>query len=162
MKKYNVIIGIDCDVQKSGVAYLEVATRRLEPYAMTFPELLEYLQDIALDSDVKGYSVIIVVEAGWLNKISNYHTAASRGGQRISKNVGANHEVGKKIIEMCRHYGLEVVEQKPLRKIWKKGKISMEELNTLLLSKKMGALDKTVGQDCRDAILLVLYKSNIL
>ena len=150
MKKYDNIIGIDCDVTKSGVAYLEVATRRLEVSALTFPQLLDYLQNVALDSDVKGYSVVVVVEAGWLNKISNYHTAASRGGQRIAKNVGSNHEVGKKIVEMCRHYGLEVIEQKPLKKCWKgkDGKITHEEIAYFT------GLTGTTNQEMRDAALI--------
>jgi hypothetical protein len=161
MKKYDIVIGIDPDTVKSGVAFLEVATRKLEASALPFPQLIDYLKYVSDTNKVEQKSVVVVVEAGWLNTISNYHTKADRKGQRIAKNVGANHETGKKIVEMCRHFGLETVEQKPLIKIWK-GKISMTELNQLLMSKKMGTLDKKVNQDCRDAVLLTLYISGIL
>ena len=150
MKKTDIIIGIDCDVTKSGVAYLDTATRRLEVSALTFPKLIDYLKFVKQKSDESGQSVVVAVEAGWLNKISNYHTAASRGGQRISKDVGANHEVGKKIIEMCKHYGLEVVEQKPLKKCWKgkERKITHEEIAYFT------GLTGTTNQEMRDAALI--------
>ena len=119
MNKYTYIIGIDPDCDKSGIAYLEVTTRKLEVSALTFPQLLDYLKFL-VDNDSKAMNMVVVVEAGWLNK-SNWHlhrndnnrTAAAKGNA-----AGRNHEVGRKIVEMCKHYGLEVVEQKPLRKCW--------------------------------------------
>ena len=100
---------------------------------------------------------MVVVEAGWLNKVSNYHTAAGRRGQRIAKNVGANHQVGKMIVEMAKHYGIEVVEQAPLRKCWKgkNGKITHEELASFT-----GLMGKT-NQDARDAALLAWIYANL-
>ena len=160
MKRADIIIGIDPDTERSGCAYLETAS--LEASNMTFPQLLDYLKFIAEKSKESEKSVIVVVEAGWLNPISNYHTAADRKGQRIAKNVGANHQVGKNIVSIARSYGLEVLEQKPLRKIWRKGKISMDELNSLLISKKMGTLDRKVSQDVRDAVLISLLHAGIL
>ena len=162
MKAFDNYVAIDPDTQKSGVAFIEAATRKLEVSALTFPELIDYLKWAKRISTESGQTVLIAIEAGWLNSISNYHTAANRAGQRIAKNVGANHAVGKLTVETARNMGLEVVEQKPLRKIWKKGKISMDELNSLLQFKKMGTLDRRVNQDCRDSVLLALFTANIL
>jgi hypothetical protein len=146
-----LIIAIDPDVEKNGVAYLEPATLKLEVLSLTFPQLLDYLQTVNYENELTdNKKILIVVEAGWLNQISNFHTAAGRKGQRIAKNVGANHEVGKKIVEMARHYGFEVVEQKPLKKIWKgkDGKITHEELAAFT------SITKKTSQDGRDAALI--------
>jgi len=164
MKKYDIIIAIDPDVEKSGVAELSTQNRLLDVTSLSFPELLDYLQERKRMSGTVHASLVVVVEAGWINSISNYHTAADRKGQRIAKNVGANHETGRKIIEMCRYYGIEVVEQPPLRKCWKgvNKKITQSELDSLLLSRKIEVHGKRISQDCRDAVLLALYHSNIL
>jgi hypothetical protein len=150
MKKYDNIIAVDPDTDKSGVAFLEVATRKLEVSSLTFPDLLNYLQFAKKVRDERNQSVIVVVEAGWLNVKSNWHTANDRAGQRIAKNTGANHQVGKLIIEMCRYYGLEVVEQRPLKKCWKgrDGKITHDELAAFT-----GLMGRT-GQEGRDAVLI--------
>ena len=126
--KPNYIIGIDPDVTESGIATLEIATKNLVVNTMNFPRLIDFLQFISKEKGKE--SICVVVEAGWLNTISNYHTAAGRRGQRIAKNVGANHQVGKLIIEMCKNYGIPVETMKPLKKMWrgKDGKITQEEI----------------------------------
>ena len=42
-----IVIGIDPDVRKSGLAYLDVTTKSVEVISNSFPQLLEYLQNIA-------------------------------------------------------------------------------------------------------------------
>ena len=161
--KYDIIIACDPDVNKSGVCFLEVATRKLEVSALTFPQLMDYLQFVKKAGDEMRQSVVCVVEAGWMNAISNYHTKADRAGQRIAKNVGANHEVGKKIVEMAKHYGLEVVEQRPFKKCWrgKDGKITQDELNEIMQNAGLGQLNKRVSQDVRDAVLITILFANL-
>ena len=44
MPKFDNIIAIDPDKEKSGVAYLKPPTRQLEVTNLDFPNLLEYLQ----------------------------------------------------------------------------------------------------------------------
>lgn len=90
--------------------------------------------------------------AGWKNK-AHWHVGKGGSAARsaaIGNHTGRNHEVGRKIVEMCRHYGIEVVEQPPLRKIWKgkDGKITHEELQIFT-----GITGKT-NQEARDAALL--------
>jgi hypothetical protein len=150
MKQYDIIIGIDPDVDKSGVARIELETRKIELVTMRFPYLMDYLELLCKDVVSNNQRVKIVVEAGWKNSISNYHSAPGSAGQRIAKNVGANHEVGRKIVEMCRHYGFDVSEIAPLKKCWrgKDGKITHEELAAFT-----GIKDRS-NQESRDAALL--------
>lgn len=157
MKKYDNVIGIDGDVDKSGVAFLHVPTRKLEASTLTFPELLDYLQFVKKTSIEKNETVVVVVEASWL---ISHHWQTKRGdNQRVTarkgNSAGRNHEVGRKIVEMCEHYGLEVIEQRPLRKCWKgrDGKITADELNYILING--GSLPiKRSNQEMRDAVLL--------
>ena len=152
MKKYDIIIAIDCDVEKSGVAYLEVSARILVAFTATFPVLLDYLlreKKIAAESKK---SLIVVIEAGWLNQ-SNWHLKRGDNARVASakgNSTGRNHETGRKIVEMCKHYGIDVVEQRPLKKCWKgkDGKITHEELAAFT------GLTGRTNQDARDAALL--------
>lgn len=157
MKKYQSIIGIDPDVEKSGVGFLEVSTLKLEASTLTFPELLDYLQFVKKTSIEKNETVVVVVEASWL--ISHHWHSKKGDNQRVTamkgNSAGRNHEVGRKIVEMCEHYGLEVIEQRPLRKCWKgrDGKITADELNYILING--GSLPiKRSNQEMRDAVLL--------
>ena len=152
MKKYDVVIGIDPDVDESGVAFLIVESRILEVYRLTFAYLLDYLQEIGDVLMREGKNFVVVVEAGWLNK-AHWHVGKGGSAARtaaIGNHTGRNHEVGRKIVEICRHYGIEVVEQPPLRKMWKgrDGKITHEELQHFT-----GITGKT-NQETRDATLL--------
>ncbi|MDE5944713.1 MAG: hypothetical protein K2G93_03910 [Rikenella sp.] len=114
------IIAIDPDVDRSGVAWLHPKTRQLECDALPFPELLDYLLAARRECEGRSESLVVVVEAGWMvrthyhaNYRDTYRAAAAKGNS-----VGRNHETGRNIVAMCRHYGLTVVEQRPLRKIW--------------------------------------------
>ena len=152
MKKYDVVIGIDPDVDKSGVAYVEPESRILEAMSLTFADLLDYLQELRDILTERGQTFVVVIEAGWLNK-AHWHVGKGGSAARsaaIGNHTGRNHEVGRKIVEMCRHYGIEVVEQPPLRKMWKgrDGKITHEELQHLAI-----IMGKT-NQETRDAALL--------
>ncbi len=155
--KYDNIIAIDPDIEKSGVAYLKVATRQLEVANIAFPQLLEYLQHAKGVRDEAKESLIVLVEASWLVKKSNYHECQGRRGEKIAKDVGANHEVGRKVVEMCEHYGIEVLAHYPLRKCWKgkDGKITQEELSSFT-----GLMGRT-NQDARDAALLAWSFANL-
>jgi hypothetical protein len=148
--KANYIIGIDPDVTKSGYAFLDVAQRKLHLYSLPFPELLDRLIAVKRTYALPDMTFIVVVEAGWLNAISNYHTAAGRRGQRIAKNVGANHQVGKMIVEICSHYAIPVETVKPLKKMWhgRDGKITQEEIAAFT------GINGRHNQEERDAALL--------
>lgn len=151
MKKYQNIIGIDPDCDKSGVAFLEKITKKLEISNLTFPKLLDYMQFIKKEHDETGQTVVFVVEAGYLNR-SNWHVKGNntRVATTIGSHTGRNHEVARKIIEMVKHYDLEVIEARPLKKCWKgkDGKISHEELSYFT------AISGRTNQEGRDAALI--------
>ncbi|MDR1884275.1 MAG: hypothetical protein LBR26_16065 [Prevotella sp.] len=152
MTKYDNIIAIDPDVDKSGVALLKPATRQLEVTSLSFPQLLDYLKYVKKEHDKTGETVIVLVEAGWLNK-SNWHLRdgdTKRIAGAKGNSTGRNHEVGRKIIECAAHYGIDVREQIPLRKCWKgkDGKITANELASFT-----GLTGKT-NQEGRDAALI--------
>lgn len=156
-RKYDIVIGIDPDTDKSGVAFLKPATRQLEVTRLAFPLLTDYLQELRRKCEETGETALVVVEAGWMVAKSNYHGTSGHRAEKIARNVGANHETGKKIVEMCKHYGLEVVEHAPLRKCWKgaDGKITHEELASFT------GLSGRTNQDERDAALLAWYFSGL-
>lgn len=55
--KVQTVIGIDSDVERSGVAVLETDTRRLEVSTLTFPDLLDYLMWARRRSEVTGHPI---------------------------------------------------------------------------------------------------------
>lgn len=146
------IIGIDPDTDKSGIAQVRVAGREVELFSASFPELLDYLQRMRQKELTEGVKVMVVVEASW--RIStNWHTKRAesvRTAARKGKDAGRCHEVGRKIVECARYYGLEVVEQLPLKKIWKgrDGKITDEEIKVFI------PIKGRTNQETRDAALL--------
>lgn len=151
--KPDLIIAIDPDVDRSGVAVLSVAIRMIQTYSMTFPGLIDFLQDLPYVAKQDGKTPTVVVEAGWLNQ-SHWHLTArdtARLAAAKGNAAGRNHEVGRKIVEMARHYGLDVDEVKPLRKCWsgRDGKITHEEISQFI-----PGLPARTSQDARDAALL--------
>ena len=150
--KADYIIGIDPDTDKSGIAQVRVAGREVGIFSASFPELLDYLQRMRQKELTEGVKVMVVVEAAW--KIStNWHT--KRGESvRVSASKGIDQgrcaEVGRKIVECARYYGLDVVEQLPLKKIWKgpDGKITDEEIKVFI------PIKGRTNQETRDAAFL--------
>ena len=151
MKRPEIVIGIDPDVSKSGLACLDVTTKEVQVISNSFPQLLEYLQNVARNHTLSG-RVVVVVEASWLIS-TNWHTKRGdsvRTAARKGKDAGRCHEVGRKIVECARYYGLEVVEKLPLKKIWKgkDGKITDEEIKAFI------RIEGRTNQEERDAALL--------
>ena len=163
--KTNRIIAIDPDADKSGVAELHVPTRRIEATTLGFADLIDYLQHVKANLADKGESVVVIVEAGWMNE-SNWHIGMIRSIAAAAKTgpkTGRNHEVARKIAEMSRHYGLETKEVKPLRKCWKgeNGKITHDELNGMLEASGITPMTGRTNQEMRDAVLLAVFHSGI-
>lgn len=149
--KYDIVIGIDPDIDKSGVAYLNVNNRTLEVSTLSFAQVVGYFNHV-VEQKKAGQSVIVVVEASWMMK-SNWHLkfgSRKEYAAATGYKVGQNHQTGKLICEMARAIGLEVLEHAPLRKCWKgkDGKITHEELASFT-----GIMGRT-NQDARDAALL--------
>ena len=131
-----LIIGIDPDLDKSGVAVLG---QSFELKNLTFAETVELFR-IHQDQIKK-----VVIEAGWQNKKANFRGGHSkRAGERIAKNVGENHATGKLLVEMAKSFGLAVVEVRPT-----KTKKNSEEFNRIT-----GWQGRT-NQEQRDAGMLI-------
>lgn len=149
MTKYDYIIAIDPDTDKSGMAWLGVKTNEFAVYSLTFPELINKL----INGRGTIENTIIIVEAGWLNQ-SNWHLSRFDSKQKAAAKgnaVGRNHETGRKIVEMCKYYGLTVIEQHPLKKCWKghDGKITQGEIEQFIPS-----FPNRSNQEVRDAALI--------
>lgn len=134
----SIIIGIDPDLEKSGVAILG---QSLELKNLTFSETVELFR--THQDEIKK----VVIEAGWQNKKSNLHGRFGQSkivGERIAKNVGENHATGKLLVEMAQSLGLPVVEVRPTRT-----KMKAEDFNRIT-----GWQGRT-NQEQRDAALLI-------
>ncbi len=153
MKKYDVVIGIDPDSDKNGVAFIEVATRKLEVSSLNFWQLYSYLYFLKEKSVKLNKTVLIVVEHSnftahnWHIKGGNNKAVASRMGY----DVGRCHRTGELIEQMCEQLALEYRPQAPLTKVWKGSdrKVTHEEIVSLT-----GLISKRTNQEERDAILL--------
>lgn len=119
-KKAQITVGIDPDVSRSGVVIrYDMQAKTFEPLRLHFFDLYDKL--VALKTAYGKEAVIVRIEAGWLNAKSNFHGHKGQSknvGERIAKNVGANHEAGKKIVEMCLHLDLKHETVKPTSAKW--------------------------------------------
>ncbi len=134
-----IIVGIDPDIDKSGFAVWNSHQQSfVEITALPFFDLIERLEWLG--------DVTVVVEAGWLIKKSNFHGRKGQSkavGEKIAKAVGANHQVGKLLVEWCRSNNIDVVEIKPL------GKVDSDKFKMMT-----GWHDRT-NSEHRDAAMLV-------
>ena len=155
-----IIIGIDPDVDQSGIGRLDVAERKCTATHLPFPLLIDYIKDVAQVARMKKVSLVVYVEASWLIS-HNWHiqfrdtkAVAAKKGQE----VGRMHETGRKIVEMLEHYGIDVREQHPLKKVWKgkDGKITHDEMTQVCKWDR-----KRSNQEERDAMLIAWYASGL-
>lgn len=153
-----MIVAIDPDTHKSGVATLQVISSKcsdeidLQLSSMSFIELQRFLEDVR-PKEVR-------IEAGWLNEVASYHSAKNKKvAARIGSYVGANAQVGKLIAEACQASAIDHKLIRPLKKTWGKdhrSKISHEELMNLLKKKNITCHSTTTNQEERDAALLAI------
>lgn len=146
----DLIIGIDPDVDKSGVACIDVAEGTVWTDALPLPMLLDSVGDMAGEP---GRTAVVVIEASW-SLSHNWHGRMNdtrRVAGRKGYDVGRNHQTGIAIAELLRHRGIKVVERPPLLKVWRgrDGKITHEEMTQLC-----GWDRKRSNQEERDALLL--------
>lgn len=77
MKRADIVIGIDPDVEMSGVARVDVAKGTAWADTLPLPLLLDYVAGVALDSAV---TVVVVVEASWTSS-HNWHVRPCGGAR---------------------------------------------------------------------------------
>lgn len=141
MKQDKILIGIDPDVTKSGVAFKTKTETRLSN--LHFFDLFEALARLRKENDKENIKVY--VECGFLNK-SNWHTTngSNAVNAQIGQRTGANHEVAKKIVEMCDYLDIESVPVKPT-----KSKINAD------FFKQITKIEGRTNQEQRDALMLI-------
>ncbi len=133
-----MIVGIDPDIDKSGVAVLH-DTKAFEMTTLTFTKTLEFVRMN------KPIIKCVYVEAGWLNKKSNWHGASNMSvAARVGKNVGENHATGKLLIQCIEAEGIKVIPVQPT-----KTKLDAEQFEKL--TKYKGR----TNQEVRDAAMLI-------
>ena len=137
MTKY---IGIDPDVDKSGFAIWESVSQDYDYITqLPFWDLIEHIE--RMDTNC-----VVYVEASWQLKKSNWHNKKGQSkavGEKIAKAVGANHQVGKLIVEYCKVNGVKYVEILP------QGKFNAKEF------KQITGITARTNSEKRDAALLV-------
>lgn len=157
MSRYDFIIGIDPDVDRSGVCFLNMIDREMTVDSLTFLDILDKLMragklNEAFPEECRR-RFCVVVEASW-KQTHNWHTARGESAAIAAKKgyaVGRNHEVGHKIVEMCEMLGIECVEHAPLKKCWKgkDRKITHSEISQFI-----PGFPKRSNHEERDAALL--------
>ena len=137
-----IYIGIDPDVDKSGFAAKNSNDKQFAHiWQYSFFDLIYQIELIKIVHDV-----VVVVEAGWLIKKSNWHSNPKQSkavGEKIAKAVGANHQVGKLFVEWCESKNIECIEVKPM------GKLNAREF------KKITGWEQRTNPEQRDAAMLV-------
>ncbi|CAB4168842.1 hypothetical protein UFOVP581_4 [uncultured Caudovirales phage] len=140
-----MIIGIDPDIEKSGVANL--AGGQLNLYNAPFFNLIRGAQ---LDLEIHNFKHHFYIEAGWLNKKASWHAADNKSvAAAIGRKVGENHAVGKLLVECLRAIGHEVTEVKPTRT-----KLNADKFKALT------GYEGRTNQEQRDAAMLIWHLRN--
>lgn len=138
-----LFIGVDPDVNKNGVGFYYKDSKRLE---------LENLRFFALFDAIKQfktrYNITVIIDAGWLNK-SNFHVTGTNKNVngKIGERVGANHQCGKLIAQMCEYLGVNYELHRPTR----------SKVNKEVFEQITGYKGRT-NQETRDAGMLVYGK----
>lgn len=141
-----VFIGIDPDCIACGVSMLikyDGIKDKLIISKMPFFELFDCLK---FESKRSYQLVKVYLEAGWLNKRSNWHSdgLGEFVSGRIGAKVGANHEVGKLIAKMCEYLQIDYELVQP-----RTSKFGIKQFR--MMTKYEGKLD----QDMVDSALLI-------
>lgn len=141
------IFAIDADTEKSGYAILDSQERRLiEVGKMEFFPLLSRMH-------LYRENTLFVVERNW-DTTKNFHYAQNVAvASRIANNTGRNQQTAILLAEYCKSRRLTYYLQKPLCRVWQKGKISAEELKRTFDGYD---IPTRTNQDERDAILLAI------
>ena len=139
MKQQITLIGIDPDTEKSGVA---IKSDELKLYNMSFFELYDILTTFKPETE----KIKVYIECGFLNG-GNRHKVSGGSlelNSKIGERIGANHEVAKKICEMCEYLKIEFIQVRPTKTKTKSDYF-----------KKITGYNKRTNQEQRDACLLI-------
>lgn len=164
---YDIIIGIDPDSKRDGVAILYTPNKKVEVYETTFGHTVGLLQKMFIGCLSAKKTLMIYIEGGWLNK-GNYHLHPKSSLQKaaaIGVDQGRNHQRGLDIVDFCDYNQIPYTVIKPLPKtsgrfhLWNgpDGKITQKEIESFM--GPLRTLDKNgrkcaLNQEGRDAALI--------
>ena len=140
----NIIIGIDPDCERSGVAIKDLSNGNVKLMDLSFLGLYEELS-FAPQTIKKVY-----IECGFLNK-GNFHLSAIksvRAAAEIGNRTGRNQETARKICELMEWRGIPYEMVKP----------TQAKITTQKAFKALTGIDSPKGkyaQDMRDAYMLI-------
>lgn len=164
IQRKGFVLAVDPDIDKSGLAVLNMAARTLEVGNYRFPELVDRIKELR-EKTPEDERFTVIVEAGWLNK-GNWHVTEGRNGKfspqawaaAVGVSQGENGATSKLLIECLEHAGIPTIAKKPLRKCWKgpNGKITHAELLKECELYRINFKDKRTNQEERDSALLAL------
>jgi len=101
MDKPKMLVGIDPDTEKSGWALYHRGRREL--LILQCYDLATLFEELNKANSL--YDLTVHLEAGWLERKSNWSTRNQGGNgaknEKIAKNVGSNHEIGRQIEKFC-------------------------------------------------------------
>ena len=146
-KSKSVAIGIDPDVDKSGVALK--TKKQVKLLNLKFFDLMDFFNQVIEEHGLK--EIIAYVECGYLNR-GNWHKVfgTNSTNAQIGQRTGANHETAKKIVEMCEYLGIECVKIKPKSK-----KLNAKEFL------QVTQINQRTNQEQRDAYMLIYRNFHI-
>lgn len=139
-----ILIGIDPDTDKSGFALKN--GKKVQLKNLKFFELFRMLYFVKNTPEYSGYEVMVYIECGFLNGGNRHFKAAASTAfnGKISERVGANHEIGKKICEMCEFLELPFTQVRPTK--------SKTDSNFF---KQITKIKDQTNQEQRDAMMLI-------
>lgn len=109
-----IIIGIDCDVDKSGIAFVRGGSiTRL--FNLNLWKTFDLIAEAFSLYKNESKEILVVIEAGWIDKSGkeaknkSYHG----GGKGSSYDVGRNSEIGRQIAKFCHENKIPYVLRQP-------------------------------------------------
>lgn len=144
---FRYIIGIDPDTEASGIALWCIERNEYLAYTRTrFFDIYDYFDQLLS----RGIRFEVAIEAGWRNPSIMHHVsplASLNKAASIGANVGANHETGRKLVEMCEWFGIKHWLLTPTSSKWTP--TMLKHLTGITLAKSQ--------QDIIDAMRLVYH-----
>ena len=137
--RYQNFIGIDPDIEKSGVAFYNSESGKIELTNLTYFQLFDYLKFCKPINE----PFLVMIEKGEENKalFSARNSKSKSISASIGMRTGKNFEVTHKIIEMCEYLDIDYNIYVPKTAKW----------NAKFVKGAYGIIGRT-NQDNRDAL----------
>ena len=149
-RKHDIVIGIDPDLEKNGVAML-VEGELMSLQNLPFMKLMEYCQHEEWLSANSGSSLVFVVEDVEYNKPVFNRRLSPKQNLKVAQNVGMVKGVARMIVQFLEASDMRYIKVPPLKGHLKKAKNDRQYFNQLT------GWQKSSNQDNRDAALLAKY-----